>query len=157
MPNIDQLWFITERSEALASLMLTSRPDIGVKRETKTDGGVDLVVTVNDADAPSTRLFVVQVKGTLSSNKDDWVENVKQLYKAKSIYLPTCVFIINVRSNEAAYAWVAEPFVKGASASLSLFERPEFRPLDQGAVDCIVNRVRQWYDAIPRTIVATAS
>ena len=43
MPNEDRNWFITERSEALASLMLTSRSDVTVESENKKDDGVDFV------------------------------------------------------------------------------------------------------------------
>jgi hypothetical protein len=157
MPNDDRTWFITERSEALASLMLTSRSDVTVESESKNDDGVDFVVAVNDAEGPPTRLFVVQVKGTTSSDKGEWTESVKQLYKPGRFYLPACVFIINIRSNEATYAWVAEPQVEGKSARLGFFEHPDFHSLDRDAVDHIVNRGRQWYDAIPRSVKTQAS
>jgi len=151
MSDNDRNWFITERSEALASLMLTSRSDVAVESENKKDDGADFVVAVNSTEGPPTRLFVVQVKGTTSSDKGQWTENVKQLYKQGPYYLPACVFVINVRSNEAAYAWVAEPEVVERGAKLNFFEHPDFHSLDRNAVDHIVNRVRQWYDAIPRS------
>jgi hypothetical protein len=44
----DRNWFITERSEALASLLLTSRDGVGVHREMKHEDGVDLLVTLED-------------------------------------------------------------------------------------------------------------
>lgn len=157
MPNDDRNWFITERSEALASLMLTSRADVTVTSESRKDDGVDLVVAINDAEGLHTRLFVIQVKGTTSSDKRVWVKNVKQLYLQKPPYLPACVFVINVQSNEATYAWVAEPLVEGKSAKLSFFKSPDFHSLDQNAVDNIISRVRQWYDAIPRSLKTQAS
>jgi hypothetical protein len=157
MPDNDRNWFVTERSDALASLMLTSRPDVVVKSENRQDDGVDIVAAVNDTEGPPTRLFVVQVKGTTSSDRAQWTENVKQLYKQGAFYLPACVFVINVRSNEAAYTWVAEPEVEGNSAKLSFNEQPDFHLLDRAAVDQIVNRVREWYDAIPRSLKTQAT
>ena len=60
MPNEDRNWFITERSDALASLMLTSRPDVTVKSGNKEDDGVDIVAAVNDKSGTPTKLFVVR-------------------------------------------------------------------------------------------------
>ena len=158
MPE-DRDWFITERSEALASLILTSRSDLNVRSENKQDDGVDFVVALKEPEnVPTTQLFVVQVKGTLSSDQGDWTEHVKQLYKKGSaFYLPACVFVVNVRTNDAAFAWVAEPHVKSDGVGLNFFEHPDFHPLDNAAVDQIVNRVRQWYDAMPRSITSHAS
>src|SRR5688572_28886297 len=109
MPD-DRNWFIHERSDALASLLLSSRPDLTVQREREQDDGVDFFVALKEPDnTVSTKVFVVQVKGTLSTDPKEWTESVKQLFKKdkSAIYLPACVFVVNVRSNDAAYAWVA--------------------------------------------------
>lgn len=154
MPDDSRTWFIGERSEALAGLLLTSRKDLCVRSESQRDDGTDFLVAVNDDECVSTKLFVVQVKGELSSDRQQWAENVKQLYRAGNHYLPACVFVINVRNNDAAYAWLAEPQVNGSAAKLNFFDRPDFHPLDEAAVDEIVLRVRGWYDAMPRAFVA---
>jgi len=158
MPE-DRNWFITERSEALASLMLTSRDDVSLRTEREQNGGVDFVVALKEPNnVPTTKFFVVQVKGTLSSDQDDWTENVKQLYKkGNAFFLPACVFVVNVRTNDAAYAWVAEPYVRSGGVGLNFFEHPDFHPLDSAAVDQIVNRVKEWYEAMPRSIASHAS
>lgn len=157
MPDQNRNWFISERSDALASLMLTSNPDLSIRRENEQDDGVDLVVGLKDGERVSTKLFVVQVKGTMSSDAREWTEHVKQLYTSEKFYLPTCVFIVNVRDNKAAYAWVAEPKVTGDSAGLTFFEHPDFHLLDRGAVDGIVSRVREWYDAMPHSLITQAT
>lgn len=156
MQEDNRNWFIAERSEALASLLLTSRTDLSIRKENKQDGGVDFVVALKEAEnVPPTKLFVVQVKGTLSSDQREWTENVKQLYKhGQEFYLPVCVFLVNIRKNDAAYAWVAEPQVKAGSVALNSFEHPDFHALDNAAVDQIVNRVRSWYDAMPRSVAS---
>src|SRR5579885_2948909 len=97
--NKKEPWFVVERSEALAGLLLTSRDDVRVQKERKRDDGVDFLVAINTGEQLSTRLFVVQVKGTTSSNPNDWMQSVKQLFKGGGslVFLPACVFVVNVR------------------------------------------------------------
>src|SRR4051812_610172 len=107
-------WFVIERSEALAALLLTNQDNVEVVSQRKKDDGVDLVVGLDGPTSPPTRLFVVQVKGTVAANQADWMLTVKQLFRAGGgqLYLPTCVFVVNVRDNKALYAWIAEPVVE---------------------------------------------
>ena len=152
MPNTKEPWFVVERSEALAGLLLTSRDDVRVQKESKLDDGVDFLVGINTGEQLATRLFVVQVKGTTSSNPNDWMQNVKQLFKGggNQVFLPACVFVVNVRDNKSQYAWVAEPVVEAKSAKLLFHEDGRFQGLDASAVTEIVERVKAWYDAFPK-------
>ena len=154
MPEDSRNWFIGERSEALAGLLLTSKKNLRVRREEQRDDGSDFLVALDHDEGVSTKLFVVQVKGTLSTDKQQWAENVKPLYNAGNHFLPACVFVINVRSNDAVYAWLAEPQVNGSAAKLHFFDRPDFHRLDESAVDDIVQRVRGWCEAMPRAFVS---
>src|SRR5438876_8738801 len=102
MSNTKEPWFVVERSEALAGLLLTSRDDVRIQKESKRDDGVDFLVGINTGERLSTRLFVVQVKGTTSSNPNDWMQNVKNLFKGGGlVFLPACVFVVNVRENRS--------------------------------------------------------
>lgn len=147
-------WFVIERSEALAGLLLTSRPDVRVREEHRRDDGVDILAEINTGEALPTRVFVVQVKGTTSSTPADWMENVKHLFGpyGSAVYLPVCVFVVNVRDNRAAYAWVAEPSVSDRGAGLRFHEQPTFQNLDATAVGQVVDRVKVWYDALPHQL-----
>jgi Domain of unknown function (DUF4365) len=155
MSNTKEPWFVRERSEALAGLLLTSRDDVRVQNERKLDDGVDFLVGINTGEQLSTRLFVVQVKGTTSSNPNDWMQNVKQLFKGGGslVFLPACVFVVNVRDNSSQYAWVAEPVVEAKGANLIIHEDGRFQGLDTSAVTEIVERVKAWYDALPKQIM----
>src|ERR687886_2680158 len=108
MSSTDEPWFVAERSEALAGVLLTSRKDVRIRDERKHDGGLDFLAEIDTGDPLSTRPFVVQVKGTTSSSPDDWRQNVQQLFRGRGspISLPVCVFVVNVRENKAFYAWV---------------------------------------------------
>src|SRR6478752_4096501 len=98
MSTTRQPWFVEERSEALAGVLLTSRKDVRVRDERKHDRGLDFLVEIDTGEPLSTQLFVVQVKGTTSSDPNDWMQNIEQLFRGSGspIYLPVCVFVVNV-------------------------------------------------------------
>ncbi len=73
---------MAERSEAtLAGRIATSRRDVRVREERKHESGLDFLVEIDTDDPLSTQLFVVQVKGTTSSDPNDWMQNVKQFFR----------------------------------------------------------------------------
>jgi len=150
-------WFVVERSEALAGLLLTSRKDVRIRNEDRSDDGIDLLVEVNPGETRSTRFFMVQVKGTISSKAGDWIDDVKELcdFGQDWISLPTCVFILNVRDNRSSFAWVAEPLIEAEQAKLRFPQPGEFHDLDRAAVDSIVEQVLVWYDALSRQLQPT--
>src|SRR5690242_20738094 len=155
MSSTNEPWFVVERSEALAGVLLTSREDVHVRDERKHDGGMDFLVEIDTGDPLSTQLFVVQVKGTTSSDPDDWMQDVQPLFRGRSrpISLPVCVFVVNVRENRAFYAWVAEPQVEAKGATLRFHEMGAFHPLDPDAVGDIIDRVKAWYQVLPKQLM----
>ena len=98
---------------------------------------------------------MVEVKGTTSSDPNDWMQNVKQLFRGRGspIYLPVCVFVVNVRENKAFYAWVAEPQVEAKGATLRFHETGSFHALDPAAVSDIIDRVKTWYHVLPSQLM----
>ena len=155
MSSTNEPWFVAERSEALAGVLLTSRKDVRIRDERKDDSGLDFLVQICTGDPLSTQLFVVQVKGTTSSNPDDWMQNVKPLFRGRGspISLPMCVFVVNVRENKAFYAWVAEPRVEPKGATLRFHEAGTFHPLDSAVISDIIDRVKAWYDVLPKQLM----
>jgi hypothetical protein len=148
-------WFVIERSEALAVLLLTDQKDVEVMSQRKKDDGVDLLVGIDGRTSPPTRLFVVQVKGTVSANQTDWIQNVKPLFRSDGgpIHLPTCVFVVNVRDNQTRYAWIAEPIAEPDRATLQSHQAPTFHELNDATVAEIVRRVKAYYDAMPKPLL----
>ncbi len=155
MSSTNEPWFVAERSEALAGLLLTSRKDVRIRDEQKHDSGLDFLVEIHTGDSLSTQLFVVQVKGATSSDPNHWMQNVKQLFRGRGTptYLPVCVFVVNVRENKAFYAWVAEPQVEAKGATLRFHETGSFHPLDPAAVSDIIDRVKAWYHVLPSQLM----
>ena len=150
-------WFVLERSGALAALLLTNQRDVEVVSRREKDDGVDLVVGIDGRISPPTRLFVVQVKGTVSSNTAEWGQSVKQLFRTggEQIYLPTCVFLVNVRDNQAQYSWIAEPIAGADRATLKFHQAPIFEELSDASVAEIIRRVKAYYDVMPKQLLAT--
>ena len=155
MSTTNEPWFVAERSEALAGVLLTSRKDVRVRDERKHESGLDFLVEIETGDPLSTQLFVVQVKGATSSDPNDWMQNVEPLFRGRGgpISLPMCVFVVNVRENKAFYAWVAEPQVEAKGATLRFHETGTFHPLDPAAVSDIIDRVKAWYQALPNQLM----
>lgn len=157
MRKNDRDWFLDERSAAWAGLLLTSRADLSARREPGRDGSGEFLVSLRQDGGVATRHFVVHVRGTLSSESNDWSDAVRPLFRAASGFLPECVFVVNVRQNSAQCAWIAEPDTTSGTARLNLQESPKFLPLDETQLEAIVESVRNWYDAIPRERVPQAS
>ncbi len=155
MSSTHEPWFVAERSEALAGVLLTSRKDVRVRSERKHDNGPDFLVEIDTDDPLSKQLFVVQVKGATSSDPKDWMQDVQPLFRGPGspIYLPVCVFVVNVRENKALYAWVAEPQVQAKGATLRFHETGTFHPLDAAAVGDIIDRVKGWYQVLPNQLM----
>jgi Domain of unknown function (DUF4365) len=154
MSSTNEPWFVAERSEALAGVLLTSRKDVRIRSERKDDSGLVLIVEICTGAPLSTQQFVVQVKGTTSSDSKDWMQGVKHLFRGQGapIYWPACVFVVNVRDNKAFYAWAAEPQVEEKGATLRFHETGTFHPLNPAAVSDIVDRVKAWYDALAKQL-----
>jgi hypothetical protein len=144
-------WFIGERSEALAAVFLTRRKDVKIRTDMKSDEGSDLLVEIARDDTISGRFFVVQVKGTVTSDPNEWTQGTGRLaaLAKRHFVVPTCLFLINVRDNKAVYAWVAEPCIQENKAALEFHEPGKFAPLTDEAVDHIIQSVDDWYNAIP--------
>jgi hypothetical protein len=144
MSSTNEPWFVAERSEALAGVLLTSREDVRVRDERKRESRLDFLVEIDARDPLSTQLFVVQVKGSTSSDPNDWMPDVEPLFRRRGrpISLPVCVVVVNVRKNKAFDAWPAEPQVEAKGATLRLHETGTFHPLDPAAVGDIIDRVR---------------
>jgi hypothetical protein len=155
MSSTNEPWFVAERSEALAGVLLTSRKGVRVRNERSRDNGLDFLVEIDTDDPLSTQLFVVQVKGAMSSDPNDWLQDVKPLFRGlgSPIYLPVCVFVVNVRENKAFYAWVAEPRVEAKGATLRFHESGTFHPLDTSVVSDIIDRVKAWYQVLPSQLM----
>ncbi len=91
----------------------------------------------------------------MSANADDWMQTVQQLFQGNGspIYLPATVFVVNVRDNRASYAGLAEPRIDAKGATLRLHDVGQFQELDAAAVNALVDRIKAWYDVLPKQLM----
>jgi hypothetical protein len=54
MSSTNEPWFVAERSEALAGVLLTSRKDVRIRDERKRESGLELLVEIRTGDPLST-------------------------------------------------------------------------------------------------------
>ena len=151
MNETKEAWFLDTRSEAIASLLLTSRPDVHIVEQKKAeDSGIDILVNVSNESGRWERLFGVQVKGTLSDDRTEWKKYAHDFYHhgSRLPFLPACAFIVNVKSRLASYIWLAKPVVEAKIPRLEFGPRDELHDLEKKSIDEIVTRVQEWYNAV---------
>jgi hypothetical protein len=148
-------WFVVQRSESLASLLLTSRDDVRVHFQKEGDDGRDIWAEITDGGKPTGRVFIVQVKGTMQSDENKWLPTVKHFFTAggSHTYLPTVVFVVNVRDNKAYFAWVSMPAEDSGQARLMIMPSPTFHELNNDAINHIVDQVKAWYSLLPKALI----
>jgi hypothetical protein len=157
MPTTDNSWMLSFRSEAIAMLRLTSRDDLSVRRTNGKDSGPDFLVAIREKKVETSRLFWVHVKGLIDIPPGKWGSQVRQLFAKADYYFPALALCVDVRTEAAGYAWLAEPCVVDGQAKLVTHTRPRFESFDNDSLQAIVNAVNAWYDALPRERFSHAS
>jgi hypothetical protein len=143
-------WFVLERSELLAKLLLTERPDIRILSRQERDDGVDFVVGIGGGNGLGTAMFVARVRGTTTSDPEECRRAIAGLLRENLplAVWPTCLFVIDVSNNRASFAWLAEPRIERGRATLDSAKVAAFQPLDAEALNQIVGRVSAWHAAL---------
>jgi hypothetical protein len=140
-----------ERSRALATLLLTRRSDV-VVQDVSEDIGVDLVARLASGKA-GLRQFGIELRYVLEPVTADHANKViRPTLRSHHAYgpfpFPVVIFFFTMRDNGGWYTWVADPVVQAdGTARLPLRTDPDCQPLDEQAIDQIVERVDRWYDA----------
>lgn len=148
-----QFRLMRQRARALTILLLTNRP--GVEVEDAPDAtGIQLLARVRTPGKSGLRQFGINLYCSILG--DATVEAVNDVFQ---VYFngrddqgpypwPVVMFAYSIRNDLRWYAWVTEPRIgDDGVARLPLIPQPEFRPLDDAAVEAIIDRVDQWYDA----------
>lgn len=139
-------WFVAERSEAIAGLFLTSHKELEVLNDVREDNGADFLVKIRRGDPSVLKLFAVQVKGSERKIDEEFRESLRPQLKRKALFMPACLFLVDVRSNQMWYGWLAEPILEANGAKLEMSSKPDVHPLTTDSIDEIVDRVSAWYD-----------
>jgi len=144
--------FIEKRARALAVVSLTRRDDLIVTEETN-DGDVDLWVTLRLDKKVGHREFGVVLQGALSAITAAQADallrpSLQKLLRSGPFPFPVVLFFFTMENSEAWYTWIAEPIVSPKDGfQLVRHGNASCYPLDDQAIDKIVEDVDRWYDA----------
>jgi hypothetical protein len=152
-------WFIAERAKALAIVLLTRRNDL-VVRETKEENGLDCTVDVRTAGHPGKRSFGVYLAAAMTPVNVDAANRqleaaLARVHSLRPIPYPVCVFFFTVKDDQGYYTWAVEPVVTPeGQPKLKTHSEAHCDKLDNEALDGIVTAVIRWYDAFYETMTA---
>ncbi len=143
-------WFVEQRAEWFASLVLTKHNDVKVLPYTGHDMAIDLLVEILKDGKSTLRFFGAQLVPQLDLPDTQKAEMgvlshtlERDLFEAS---LPICVFVIGVRKPEGIWRWSVEPVVKNGRASLERSAEPNWRPLDEAGAAQLIGQVNAWYN-----------
>ncbi len=143
---------IEERARALAIMCLTRRSDLIVREESK-EIGLDLLVSIHRDEKEGLRQFGVELQGSFSSTTVRGANaslraSVQRMLKFGPFPFPVLLFLFTMEDNQGWYTWVTEPVISSKQdVALGQYNQADCEVLDDRAVDYIVKRVDDWYDA----------
>ncbi len=152
-----EAWYLGQRAESLAMVLLTRRPGLQITRPAE-DGPVDLFVEIARQGRATGRRFAIQLKAQvepLGHPRTDRARLEAEMRELGEFAFPACVFILTMRDEGAYYAWAVEPVVVAdGRPGLKAAETQKWHPLDGSALDMIVAQVDRWYEALAHSLAA---
>jgi len=151
---------IDKRAHALALVLLTRRPQLVVEEETRDrDFGFDYIVRFRTPHKEGLREFAIQLKGVRGALTKEQADKaarpaLQQFKRHGPCLRPVCLFLFTMANDAAWHTWAAEPQLSpNGRALLRLHDQPDCRPLDDSALDTVLQRVHAWYDAVFPSVI----
>ena len=72
-----------------------------------------------------------------------------RMLRRGSFPFPVCLLYFTMENNEGRFTWIAEPIIEEGKPVLKYHEAANTRKFDKGALDEIVDKINNWYDAMP--------
>lgn len=113
------------------------------------EDGADLLLELRAGGGLSTRMFVVQARGTPSHDPGEWANILSRMLRSDTdpAFLPVCGFVFNLPGEGGAWAWIAEPVVQPDGPVLRDHDHVQPQSLDDPAAAQIIDQVAAWYAA----------
>jgi hypothetical protein len=144
-------WFIEDRAEWFASLVLTKHHDLKVQPYASRDRAINLLVEILEAGKSTMRFFGIKLVPypDLPNNPNGNDRVLSNLEKDPvNASLPLCVFKIGVGKPEGIYRWMVEPVVEDGRAALHRAVKANWQPLNEAGTARLIGQVDAWYDAL---------
>src|SRR5437763_1611534 len=138
--------FIAERVKDLAVMYLTRRKDLEVRWEEKSNEWIDCVVEIKGKNAPSRRLFGVELRGTMAPVTDDHANKklrstMQTMLRRGQFPFPVCLLYFTMQNNEGRYTWIAEPVLEDGKPVLTYHGEADAKKFDKEALDIIIDKI----------------
>ncbi len=154
MTKASDPWYLAQRAEQLATVLLTRIEKISVARSSR-DEGLDLLATITNGHAGG-RMFGVEVKGSLDIN--DLIETDGTIRKALAQSLiarlgeypfPVAVMLFGMQADDGYFGWVLAPSPQIGTATPTLQTPSPLRAerITDDLLRRAVREVEDWYDA----------
>ncbi len=158
MTNEFQERFLTDRSRALATIILTRRDDLTIV-ETKKDTGLDLHVSIEREDKPMRLTFGVLLRGLASTVTIEHANRILgptmgQFEGMRKFTYPVCLFFFTMREDQAFFSWLAEPVVSAGSPKLVHHHEADCVELTDELLGQVIEQVVAWYDVVEAVLIA---
>jgi hypothetical protein len=143
--------FTELRARALTNALLSGRDDLAVQEVGTADYGIGYLVTVI-SEKPGVRQFGVALRAAHTPVSAETANKVllpslQSLARYEAFPYPVVLFYFTMMDSGAWYTWVFGPTDReDESVALEMQQSPNCRPLDQGAITDIIERVHHWYD-----------
>lgn len=149
----EDLWYVSQRSEALAIVYLTRRDDFTVTKAPNPETGLDLLVTIGAQNQPSGRLFGIVLEPLLSRDLPEENGETIQLPEVSApsfvadLPFPVCCFRFVVDRDYGYYCWLMEPIIRLGESRLVERSGGEFKKLTNRELEALALTVNAWYEA----------
>jgi hypothetical protein len=148
-------WFIGQRAEGLAVVLLTRFPVTLSREADHTGQRPDLRVLV-DPEKPGLREFGVEIKGTMHIRHvvDEHHCVRPQVLRASRRMLEECPFpvalmVFDVATDAGFFGWLLTPVIKGGKAGLLKADPVSVEPATNERIANALSQIREWYAAGP--------
>ncbi len=144
MSTQTEAWYVGERAENLAVVQLTRLPNVRVEHAPEPTG-LDLLVYLDAENGISSRIFGVEVKGTLNGKERDYSSFVERF---REMPFPVALFVFDVETNQGEADWIRRPVVSSdGTRNLEFVENVAPTKLDDARLKELVGDIERWYRA----------
>lgn len=156
MTRTEKTSFMMRRARAVATVLLTGRDDL-MMTDMPAGAGVDLLVSILKEKTVPSHQFGIILKGTVTVLRSARaasraLNSMMDGAEAVATSIPLCIFFFNMTGNDGFYAWQVEPALVGDLPKLRHPSPLACEPLDDRALQAIIDRVDAYYDALSRAL-----
>jgi hypothetical protein len=150
--------FLTDRSRALATIVLTRRDDLTIV-ETRKDTGLDFHVSIGREDKSMRLTFGVLLRGLAPTVTIEHANRILgptmgQFQGMRKFTYPVCLFLFTMREDQAFFSWLAEPVVSAGAPKLVHHDEADCAELTDELLGQVIEQVVAWYDVVEAVLIA---